>query len=72
MRLHSKRRHRLNARQNDNSAKLSSQSLIPQGGQLKPLNDRDMQSIINLAFDMLEQIGMAEAPKWQNWALMGA
>lgn len=64
MRVHSKRRHRLNARQNTNSAKLSFQSLTPQGGQLKPLKDRDMQSIIDLAFDMLEQIGMAETPEW--------
>lgn len=32
------------------------------GGQYKPLNDKELQDILNAAFEILEDIGMAEVP----------
>ena len=32
------------------------------GGQYKPLNDQELQDILNAAFEILEDIGMAEVP----------
>lgn len=64
MPVHTKRRHRSKTKQNTISEKPFSPTLIPQGGQFKPLNDRERESIIDHAFDMLDQVGMAEAPEW--------
>ena len=35
---------------------------VPQGGAYRPLSDRDRDAIVDHAFDVLEQVGMADTP----------
>ena len=64
MPVHSKRRKRLKNIEDFVQQKTSSIPLIPQGGRFKPLGDRECQAIIEHAFMMLEQVGMAQTPDW--------
>ena len=64
MPVHSKRRKRLKKSENVVHKNSSSSFLIPQGGRFKPLSDTECQAIIEHAFMMLDQIGLAQAPDW--------
>ena len=38
--------------------------VVFRGGRYRPLTDQDCQQIIDSAFQILQQIGMADAPEW--------
>ncbi len=55
------------ARQTQNAPER--QAVRPMGGRFAPLSDKDRDLIIDKAFDILETIGIADAPDWLTTAL---
>jgi len=51
-------------------AKSESATSVFQGGKFRPLGDKDSHRIVETAFDILEQIGIADTPEWLSSRLL--
>jgi len=51
-------------------AKPESATSVFQGGKFRPLGDKDSHRIVETAFDILEQIGIADTPEWLSSRLL--